>query len=107
VPTNSPINLDEGKLVEKANEAVTKMSSKSGRPTTDIRVVGAKKLQNSGIIYELNNPESAQWLCKEKAEFMKHYGKSSIIKDKSVLIIVEYIPIAHNPDTLGESRKIE
>jgi len=107
VPTNSPINLDEGKLVEKANEAVTKMSSKSGRPTTDIRVVGAKKLQNGGIVYELNSPESAQWLRKDKAEFTKHFGESLIIKDKSVSIIVEYVPIAHNPDALRESRKIE
>jgi len=104
---NPPNNLDEGKLVEKANELVTKMSSKSSHPTTDIRVVGAKKLQNGGIVYELNNPESAQWMWKEKAEFMKHYSKSSIIKDKSVSIIVEYVPIAHSPDALGESRKIE
>src|SRR5882724_5349381 len=74
-------NLDEDKLVEKANAAVTKMSSKSGCPTTDIRVVGAKKLQNGGIVYELNNPESAQWMWKEKAEFMKHFGESLIIKD--------------------------
>ena len=41
-PANPPNNLDKGKLVEKANEVVTKMSSKSGRPTTDIRVVRAK-----------------------------------------------------------------
>jgi len=107
MPTNSLNNLDEGKLVEKANEAVTKMSTKSECPPTDIRVVGAKKLQNGSIIYELNNPESSQWLCKEKAEFMKHYGESSIIKDKSVLVIVEYIPVTNNPDALGESRKIK
>jgi len=86
---------------------VTKRSSKSGRPTTDIRVVRAKKLQNGGIVYELNKPELAQWLRKEKVEFTKHYGESSIIKDKSVSIIVEYIPVTHNPDALGESRKIE
>ena len=69
------------------------MSSKSGCPTTDIRVVGAKKLQNGSIVYELNNLESAQWVRKEKAEFAKHYGETVIIKDKSVSIIVEYVPL--------------
>src|SRR5882724_1720966 len=58
----------------------------------------SQKLQNGSIVYELNNPESTQWICKEKAEFTKHYSDSSIIKDKSVSIIVEYVPIAHNPD---------
>src|SRR5882724_3511167 len=66
VPTNHLNNLDEGKLVEKANKAITKMSTPSRHPPTEIRVVGAKKLQNGGIIYELNDPESALWLCKEK-----------------------------------------
>ena len=97
--------LDEGKLVEKANEAMTKMSTQSRHPPTEIRIIGAKKLQNGGIAYKLNNLESTLWLRKEKVEFMKHYRKALVIKDKSVSVIVEYIPVAHNPDALGESKK--
>jgi len=82
------------------------MSTQCEHPPTEIRIVRAKKLQNSGIIYELNNPESALWLCKEKVEFTKHYSEASVLKDKSVLV-VEYVPIIHNPDALGESQKIE
>jgi len=107
VPANLLSNLDEHKLVEKANTALSKMSTQSERPPTETRIVGAKKLQNGGIVYELNSPESATWLRKEKTEFTKHYDGASIIKDKAVSILVEYIPITHNPDALGESKKIE
>jgi len=107
MPANHLSNLNKGKLVEKANEAVSKMSTQCKHPLTEIRIVGAKKLQNGSIVYKLNNPESALWLHKEKAEFMKHYGKASVMEDKSVSVIVEYIPVTHNPDTLGESKKIE
>jgi len=30
-----------------------------------------------------------------------------VIKDKRVSVIAEYLPIAHNPDALGENRIIE
>ena len=83
------------------------MATQNECPQTEIRIVGAKKLQNGSIVYELINPESATWLCKEKAEFTKHYGEATVMKDKSVSILVEYVPITHNPDALGESKKIE
>ena len=106
-PANHLSNLDEGKLVEKANEALSKMATQNECPQTEIRIVGAKKLQNGGIVYKLINPESATWLRKEKAKFTKHYGKAAVMKDKSVSILVEYIPVTHNPDALNESKKIE
>ena len=71
------------------------------------KIIRAKKLQNSRVIYELNNPEATIWLCQEKFEFTKHFGKSLVIKDKTVSVIAEYVPIAHNPDALGENRKIK
>ena len=83
------------------------MATQNEHPQSEIRIVGAKKLQNGGIVYELINPESATWLHKEKAEFTKHYGEAMVMKDKSVSILVEYVPITHNLDTLGESKKIE
>jgi len=61
-PANPLSNLDEGKLVEKGNEALSKMATQNKHPPTEIRIVRAKKLQNGGIVYELINPESATWL---------------------------------------------
>jgi len=72
-----------------------------------VKVIGAKKLQNGGVVYKLNNPEATHWLCQKKADFTKHFGDTSVIKEKSVLIIGEYIPVTHNPDALGENSKIE
>jgi len=48
--TNHLSNLNKGKLVEKANEAVSKMSTQCEHPPTEIRIVRAKKLQNSDIV---------------------------------------------------------
>ena len=72
-----------------------------------VKVISAKKLQNGGDIYELNNPEAAQWLHKKKTNFTKHFGDTSVIKSKSFSIIGEYAPVTHNPDALGENSKIE
>jgi len=64
------------------------------RHQTEVKVIGAKMLQKDGVIYELNNPEAATWLHQEKADFTKHFSKSSVIKDKTVSVIAEYVPIA-------------
>jgi len=42
------------------------MSSRAAATTTDIKVVGAKKLQNSSIVYELNNLSPAQWYARKR-----------------------------------------
>jgi len=83
------------------------MTTHDGRPTTGVKVIGAKKLQNGRVVYKFNNPEAAQWLRKKKADFTKHFGNTSVIKDKSVSIIGKYVPVTHNPDALGENSKIE
>src|SRR5882724_3177545 len=100
-------NLDEGKLVEKANEAITKMCRTDTPNQTEVKVIGVKRLQNGGVVYDLNNPEAATWLHKEKTDFTKHFGGASVIKDKKVSVIAKYIPIAHNTDVLGENRIIK
>ena len=83
------------------------MTRKDVQHQTEVKVIGAKKLQNGRVIYELNNPEATIWLCQEKVNFTKHFGKSLVINDKTVSVIAEYVPFTHNPDALGENRKIE
>ena len=41
---------------------------------TEGNFIRAKKLQNSGVVYKLNNPEAAIWLCQEKDDFTKHFS---------------------------------
>ena len=97
-------NLDEGKLVEKVNEAITKMTRQADQHPNEVKVIRAKKLQNGGVVYKLNNLEAALWLCQEKVNFTKHFGESSVIKDRMILVISEYVPITHNPDALGRGK---
>jgi len=99
--------LNKGGLVEKAKEAVAKMARQGRWHTTEVKVVGAKRLQNGGVVYKLNSQEASLWLGEDKVDFTKHFSESLVIKDKVVSVIVEHIPIAHNPDALGEHRKIE
>ena len=100
-------SLNEETLAEKVNKAITKMMRQMGQHPNEVKVIGAKKLQNSGVVYKLNNPEAASWLCQAKANFTKHFGGALVIKDKTVSVIAEYVPIAHNTDALGENRIIE
>ena len=83
------------------------MMRQRGQHPNEVKVIGAKKLQNGGVVYELNNPEAASWLRQEKPNFTKIFGESAVIKDKTTMVIAEYVPIAHNPNALGEYRKIK
>ena len=57
---NQLVALNECELVAKANEAITRMSSQLSQGPTEPRAVGAKKLNNGGVVYELYNPETAR-----------------------------------------------
>jgi len=47
------------------------------------------------------------WLRKEKVVFIEHFCGTSIVREKMVSVILEYVPITHNPDALAENRRIE
>src|SRR5882724_303942 len=69
--------------------------------------MGVRKLRNGGVVYELNTPVVAAWLRQAKASFMEKFGGMSIVKEKMVSVMVEYVPVAHAPDALAENRRIE
>jgi len=106
VPANFLSNLDENKLVEKANTALSKMSTRASAPQWKPESSGPKNYRTRHRI-RTQQPRVRHMARKEKTEFTKHYDRASIIKDKAVSILIEYIPITHNPDSLGESKKIE
>jgi len=99
--------LSEWELVAKANEAVDKMVEKVSQGPTDLRAVGAKRLHNGGVVYKFDSPETATWLHKEKTAFVESFGGTSVVKEKVVTVLIEYVPVTHTPDALAENRKIK
>ena len=59
-----------------------------------------------GVVYELDSPETA-WLRRERARFTAKFGGMSIVRDETVLVIVENVPTSHSTDALAVNRKIE
>jgi len=105
--TNNLDALTEKELVSKANEALEKMDNSGKLRLESTRMTGAKKLRNSGVTYELCSMEAAKWLRGVRTAFMANFGGTSIVKDRGVSVIVEYVLILHNPEALAEYERIE
>src|SRR5882724_1603692 len=73
----------------------------------ELRAVGAKKLNNRGVVYELNKPETASWVRKDKAAFTAGFGSSAVMRDRAISVLVEFLQVAHSPVVLAEDRRIE
>jgi len=58
-----------------------------------------------GVVFELDSMDMVLWLKAEKAAFVVSLGGTSVVKDRVVSVIVEYVPTNHNPDTFAENKK--
>jgi len=58
--SNQLAALNKHELVAKANKAIACMTTQLSQGPAELRVVGAKKLNNGGVVYELYNPETAR-----------------------------------------------
>ena len=56
---NQLAGLNENELVTKANKALAHMAAKLQQGPAEPREVGAKKLNNGGIVYKFDKPETA------------------------------------------------
>src|SRR5882724_12064376 len=83
------------------------MSAQLHQGPAEPRAVGAKKLNNGGVMYELNEPETSSWVRKEKVAFMASFSGSAIMRDRAISVLVEFVPVAHSLDALAEDRRIE
>ena len=91
----------------KANEALSKMKEASGSGLEGVRMMKARKLRNRGVVYELSDPEATKWLRWECAAFVVNFGGMSMLKERVVAIIFEFVPVSYNLDVLEESQKVE
>jgi len=61
--------------------------------------MSAKMLAKGDILFDMNSPESADWIRKEGVcmEFMQGFGAMSEVKDREYACIVENVPIGFHP----------
>src|SRR5882724_5764056 len=83
------------------------MKEAGGGGPEGARMIGVRKLRNGGVVYELSDPEAAKWLRWEHAVFVVNFGGMSVLKERAVAIILEFVPISYNPDVLAESQKVK
>src|SRR5882724_8979917 len=83
------------------------MKEASGGGPEGARMIGARKLRNGGVVYELSDPEAAKWLRWECVAFTVNFRGMSVLKERAVAIIIKFVPVSYNPDALAESQKVE
>ena len=98
---NQLAGLNKCELVAKANEAITHMVTKLQQGPLELRAVGAKKLNNGGIVSKVDKSELASWIRKEKNAFTAGFGGTAMVRDRATSVIIEFIPVEHSPDTLA------
>ncbi|KAF8580747.1 hypothetical protein K439DRAFT_1308217, partial [Ramaria rubella] len=64
-------------------------------------------LQNGGVVFELDSESSLKMIRADPTPFESNFSATSIVKERVYTPIVEYVPISHSPDALGEMKRIE
>ena len=94
-------------LVAKANLAIDLMEdcdqdTPSSKPK-EARIVSAKILGNKGVVLETSNEETVTWLRGRAKDFAAGMGGQAALKDRSLHLVVEFVPATLNeqlPDLL-------
>ena len=105
VEQNNLDTLTEQELVPKANEAKEQLGV-----TLDIEdytFMGVKKLANGGVVFDMNTPNTVKWVHLHKHTFTEKFRGTAIIKERTVSVIIEYVPTSYTPKVLAEHRKIK
>ena len=57
--------------------------------------VGAKKLRNGNMIYQVNTGDTGIWISKEDVQkaFIENYGGTAKLQNKPHYVIAEFVPI--------------
>src|SRR5882762_1737208 len=92
-------NQDPQVIVAKANLALTAMKATHDDIPKNIQFMSAKTLAKGDILFDMDSPESAEWIRKEgvRMEFMQGFGAMSEIKDREHSCVVENVPISLHP----------
>jgi len=101
-------DLCEKDLVAKANMALILMNDDGEGVPERAEFVGAQKLRHGGVLYRLNLDEGAEWVRTEgMAGFLEKMGGTLVVRERTVTIVVEYVPISFDPNAVGDLRGVE
>src|SRR5882724_11176358 len=54
----------------------------------------------------LTSPRLPPGYARKKTAFVESFGRTSVVKEKVIMVLIEYVPVTHTPDALAENRKI-
>jgi hypothetical protein len=71
--------------------------------------IGAKKLRNGNILYQMNTKESANWLrlADVQKAFMAHFDRTSNMRNKLHYVIAEFVPTTFDAGSSFAHAKVE
>jgi hypothetical protein len=106
---NALENLTEKDLVVKANTTLNLMGIEATDKPPGIAFIGAKKLRNGNILYQLNSTDAGHWLKHTDVQkaFMANYGGTSNIQNKLHYVIAEFVHTMFNAGSSYTHMKIE
>jgi hypothetical protein len=94
-------NQDPQIIVTKANLALNAMKTTHDDIPQNIQFMSAKTLAKGDILFDMDSPESAEWIRKGgiRMEFMQGFGARSEIKDREHSCVVENVPTGFIPSS--------
>jgi hypothetical protein len=106
---NALDSLTEKDLVVKANTALDLMGMAGTDKPRHTSFIGAKKLRNGNVLYQLNTKEAAAWLRAPDVQkaFMEKYGGTSNMHNKLHYVIAEFVPVSFDAGSSFTHAKIE
>ena len=91
-------------LVDVANAALRSLEH-----GTDHRFVSAHRLNNRGVVLEMNSEAAIGWLGAPvtRALFLGHFAPDSLVRECAFPLIVQFVPLYFKPDDDSEVRSVE
>ena len=98
---------DPQTIVAKANLALAAMKNNNDFPE-GIQFMSAKTLAKGDIVFDMDSPNSAEWLRKDgvRMAFMQGFWAMSEIKDREFACVVENVPVGFLP-SIESSSEVE
>ncbi|KAF8801099.1 hypothetical protein BYT27DRAFT_7010271, partial [Phlegmacium glaucopus] len=96
--TNGMTDLSEMEIVAKANMGLKLMITDGDEREMErpegTTFVGARKLRYGGVLLQMSTKAAAEWLKSRETRdrFLAQMGGTSVVKDRAIQTVVEYIP---------------
>ncbi|KAG0693418.1 hypothetical protein DFH29DRAFT_1007309 [Suillus ampliporus] len=109
IPSDSPLapgKVSHAQLVEKIKEAL-KMITKDDTPDLEIRAIS--QFRNGGTVIEMLTPQAAAHLRTKtvKEEFINVLDLKATLKERSYLVIIQFVPLTFNPSDAEQIQDLE